>query len=590
MDWLGNVVEGVAGSAIEKLIVFLAGWVMQVLTEMINFVGAWWLKIGAPSMGAGSATDRIQQSTLVFVGMAGVIGTAFALIKLARDQDRASTENLVMGMVRTVLTTALAVPMVGLLFGVTDVLAPWLVTTISGSAQEDGLGQALGLEALAGTTMTMQLAGIVLFVAPLALLGAIINAVIVIFSYGAAIALCGILPIFAAASQTERGRKSFDKAVGWLAAVVLFKPAAAILYGAGLALLKGINGTAENEIGNTMIGLLTGLVIISSACVAMPALAKVLVPAVSAGPQGMGASGLAMVGGAVALGAVTGGVGAAAGAAAAGGGGGAAALTGGGAAATGGGAAATGAASATEAAGTAGTTATGGSGSSPALSGGAGGGSEVTGTGRLGGGGTTGSGASSSGPTGAEQRAEQPTAPASDAGGGVPGGTGGGPGGGSGGPSGAEQRPERSGAQTSPLADAGSGTGGSSSAGGNSGAGSNGPTGAEPQAARTGAPPEAPAGSGGGTSAVGGPSGAEPAASSDKAPAEAPSAAPSIPPSMPPSLSPSLSPAAEGYRAGAPSGATRSADKSAQNQQRVEYALREAARDMERAVESGDDS
>ncbi|WP_019481170.1 hypothetical protein [Arthrobacter sp. TB 23] len=576
IGWAGDLLEGVAGSAVQKLIQFLAGWLVQVLTEMINFVGTWWLKIGAPDMSAGSATDRIQQSTLVFVGMAGVIGTAFALIKLARDQDRASTENLVMGMVRTILTTALAVPMVGLLFGVTDVLAPWLVTTISGSAQEDGLGSAMGLDAIAGTTMTMQLAGIVLFVVPLALLGAIINAVIVIFSYGAAIALCGILPIFAAASQTERGRKSFDKAVGWLAAVVLFKPAAAILYGAGLALLKGINGSADNELGNTAIGLITGLVIISSACIAMPALAKVLVPAVSAGPQGMGASGLAMVGGAVALGAITGGVGAAAGAAAAGGGGSAAAITGGGVAATG-------AASAAEASGTAGTGAAGAAGgsSSSAIPAG-GGGSGATGAATPGGTNNTGGGAGGTKPSGAEQRPEQPTAPASDSGGGASGRSAGSPGGGSSGPSGAEQRPERSGAETSTVGDSGTGAGsagsGAGGAGGNNGPGSNGPTGAQPQAERTGAPAEsmtgAPSGAGDGSSSSGGPSGAEPATSGDKAPTEAPGAAPAT------------SPTAEGSRAGAPSGA----DKSAQNQQRLEYALRETVRDMERAVESGDDS
>ncbi|WP_157940123.1 hypothetical protein [Arthrobacter ruber] len=571
MPNIGDVLEGVAGSAIQKLIQFLATWLVQVLTEMINFVGTWWLKIGAPDMGTGSATDRIQQSTLIFVGMAGVIGTAFALIKLARDQDRASTENLIMGMVRTILTTALAVPMVGLLFGVTDVLAPWLVTTISGSAQEDGLGTAMGLEALAGTTMTMQLAGIILFVAPLALLGAIINAVIVIFSYGAAIALCGVLPIFAAASQTERGRKSFDKAVGWLAAVVLFKPAAAILYGAGLALLKGINGSADNELGNTAIGLITGLVIICSACVAMPALAKVLVPAVSAGPQGMGASGLAMVGGAVAIGALTGGIGAAAGTAAAGGGGGgAAAVTGGGAAATageaaatGGGAAATGAATAAETSATAGT-----SSSAAAASGG---GSGATGAVTPGGAGSTGSGNGGASPSGAEQRPEQPTAPASDSGGGAFGGNAGGPGSGSGrgsgGPSGAEPRPERSGAETTPVSDAGAG-----------GSSSPGPTGAQPQAERAGAPTESPtgalSGAGDGGSSAGGPSGAERAASGDKPPTEAPGAAPA------------MSPTAEGFRAGAPSGA----DKSAQNQQRIEYAVQNAVRDMERAVESGDDS
>jgi hypothetical protein len=575
MPVVEDLLEGIAGSAVEKLIQFLAGWVVQVLTEMINFVGTWWLKIGAPDMGAGSATDRIQQSTLIFVGMAGVIGTAFALIKLARDQDRASTENLIMGMVRTILTTAIAVPMVGLLFGVTDVLAPWLVTTISGSAQEDGLGTAMGLEALMGTTMTMQLAGIVLFIVPLALLGAIINAVIVIFSYGAAIALCGVLPIFAAASQTERGRKSFDKAVGWLAAVVLFKPAAAILYGAGLALLKGINGTADNELGNTAIGLITGLVIICSACVAMPALAKVLVPAVSAGPQGMGASGLAMVGGAVAIGALTGGIGAAAGAAVAGGGGGgAAAVTGGGAAvtageaaATSGGAAATGAATAAEASATAGT-----SSSAAAASGG---GSGATGVVTPSGAGSTGSGTGGASPSGAEQRPEQPTAPASDASGGAFGGSTGGPsggsGGGSGGPSGAEPRPERSGAETSPVSDAGAG-----------GSGSPGPTGAQPQAERTGAPTESPTGAPAGTSSgasdgsssAGGPNGAEPAASGDRPPTEAPGAAPA------------MSSTVEGFRAGAPSGA----DKSAQNQQRIEYAVQNVVRDMERAVESGDDS
>ncbi|MHA7192029.1 hypothetical protein ACX80N_17230 [Arthrobacter sp. MDT2-16] len=580
-DLAGHLLEGVAGSAIQKLIQFLASWLVQVLTEMINFVGTWWLKIGAPDMGAGSATDRIQQSTLVFVGMAGVIGTAFALIKLARDQDRASTENLIMGMVRTILTTALAVPMVGLLFGVTDVLAPWLVTTISGSAQEDGLGSAMGLDAIAGTTMTMQLAGIILFVVPLALLGAIINAVIVIFSYGAAIALCGVLPIFAAASQTERGRKSFDKAVGWLAAVVLFKPAAAILYGAGLALLKGINGSADNELGNTAIGLITGLVIISSACIAMPALAKVLVPAVSAGPQGMGASGLAMVGGAVALGAVTGGLGAAAGAAAAGGGGSTAAITGGGAAATagkaaamGGGAAATGAATAAETSATAGTGAVGGSSSSAIPA--SGDGSGATGAATPGGAGNT----SGTGPSGAEQRPEQPVASASDSGAGASGGSAGGPGGGSGGPSGAEQRPERSGAETSPAGDAGTGAGSAGSgAGGNSApGGSNSPTGAQPQAERTGAPTESPtggpSGAGDGGSSAGGPNGAEPAAAGDRPPTEAPGAAPA------------KSPTAEGFRAGAPSGA----DKSAQNQQRIEYAVQNAVRDMERAVESGDDS
>ncbi|WP_133082947.1 hypothetical protein [Arthrobacter sp. B1805] len=541
------------------------------MTEILNFVGTWWLKIGAPEMGEGSATERIQTSTVLFVGVAGVLGTVFALIKIARDQDRNSAENLVMGMVRTILTTAIAVPMVALLFAATDELAPWLVTTISGSAQEDGLGQAMGLDAIAGGTMTMQLAGIVLFIVPLALLGAILNALIVVFSYGMAIALCGVLPIFAAASQTERGRKSFDKAVAWLAAVVLFKPAAAILYGAGLALLKGIQGTAENELGNTMISLITGLVVILSTSVAMPALAKVLVPAISAGPQGMGASGLAMLGGALALGAVTAGVGAAGMAAA-------------GSAGTAGTA---GTAAATEAAGTAstaGAASADGMSGTPALTGGTGSGGGPGGAGPGGDDGVSG-GAASSGGVGA------------DGGAGSGGGTGGSgsAGGSAGGPTGAEQQAQRSSASgaTETGADSNNSGGAGGGAGAESGGGTGGPTGAERQTASSGAPaqteggPGSGSGDGGPNGSGGGPVGAEPSAGSNS-----PSTGSAVPDGDAgggPQGAGGESPAAQGYRDGAPGGAEKTADKSGFNRQRIEFALRDAAREAEHGVESGND-
>src|SRR5699024_5845682 len=109
-----------------------------------------------------------------------------------------------------------------------------------------------------GSTMALTTAGILIVLAPFAILGAILNAALVIFSYGVAGALCGILPIFAAASTTERGRKAFDKAVGWLISVILFKPVAAVLYGFGLALMNGISGTGDGEVANQVITLLTG--------------------------------------------------------------------------------------------------------------------------------------------------------------------------------------------------------------------------------------------------------------------------------------------------------------------------------------------
>lgn len=545
MQWIEDNFANIATSLVEKLLLFMASWIVQILTEMVNFVGTWWLKIGAPSMGAGSATERVQTSTVAFVAVAGVIGTVFALIKLARDQDRTSAENLVMGMIRTVLTTAIAVSVVGLSLTVSDTVAPWLVTTISGSATEDGLGTAMGLESLVGSTMTLVSAGMILFIAPIALLGSILNAALVIFSYGIAGALCGLLPIFAASSVTERGRKAFDKATGWLIAVILFKPAAAVIYGFGLALIKGITGESDNDTMNRVISLLTGLVIICSASVALPALARIVVPSVGAGPQGMGATGLAMLGGALAVGAITGGLGAGAGAAAggsaaAGGGaaaaGGEAAAAGGGAAAAGGGtAAAEGSAGATGSAGAAGSSAAGeagGTGAQPS---------------------TTSSGSEPSSASG----------PPPDSGGGAS-------------SSGEGQPPSTAdGPATSTGADSSSsGTGGSSS-GADSANDSTSPN-SNSTDSGAGAGTDTSTGNSGsaeseGTGSQGGPSGSENSATDAGAPASATGEG-------------AATPTTDGAQKDSVDGT-----KSAINAQRLEFAMREAARDAENSLESGNE-
>ncbi|MGQ1799133.1 hypothetical protein ACT4S5_18655 [Kocuria oceani] len=558
-DWVSDLAGGIAGDTVEKLILFMAGWLVEVFSTMLDFVGTWWLNIGAPEMGAGSATERVQSATTTFVGVAGIIGTAFAVLRIARDHSRESAENLVMGLIRTVVVSGLAVSMVALSLAVTDEVAPWLVDTIAGNAARDGLGQSMGLDAVAGSKMALTTAGILIVLAPFAILGAILNAALVIFSYGVAGALCGILPIFAAASTTERGRKAFDKAVGWLISVILFKPVAAVLYGFGLALMNGISGTGDGEVANHVITLLTGTVIIFSACLSMPALARVMVPAVSAGPRGMGAGGLAMLSGAVAIGALTAGVGtAAAGAAAAGAG---TAGAGAGAAGAGAGAAssAAGGAAGAGAGGVAGAGAgAGASGAGAGAGSGAGAGASGAGAGSgAGGGASTGSSASNS--TGAPGSAGA-----------------GGPGGGSpsaGGPAGAEN-------VESTTAGAAS-----TSAPGNT---TSGASGAENvQSPTTGAAPSSAAGAGT-RGPTGGPTGAESVQSSSPSPAPSGGASEVSGPAGAESVAPTNGAGPAGHPAGEGSSAT-GAKKPLINGQRLEYGMREVVRDAEQSIESGED-
>ena len=550
MEFISDMASSIAGDTVEKLILFMAGWLVEIFTTMLDFVGTWWLNIGAPEMGAGSATERVQMATTTFVGVAGIIGTAFAVLRIARDHNRESAENLVMGLIRTVVVSGLAVSMVALSLAVTDEVAPWLVDTIAGNAARDGLGQSMDLDAVTGSKMALTTAGILIVLAPFAILGSILNAALVIFSYGVAGALCGLLPIFAAASTTERGRKSFDKAVGWLIAVILFKPVAAVLYGFGLALMNGIRGTGDGEVANHVITLLTGTVIIFMACLSMPALARVMVPAVSAGPRGMGAGGLAMLGGAVAIGAVTAGVGALAAGAAAGAG--AAGAGAGGAAGAG-------------AAGAAGGAAGAGAGGGAAGAAGAG----------AGGAGAAGTGAAAGGASGGAAGASGASATGAGAGGGAssttgaPGSAGAGGSAPAGGPAGAENV-ESTTAGAAPTSAPGTTTGGASGV-------------ENVQSPSTGAAPSSAAGTG-----TGGASGAEQVQSSSPPPAAAGGASEASGPAGAEPVAATNGAAPAGHPGGEGSSAT-GAKNPLINDQRLEFGLREAVRDAEQALESGED-
>lgn len=582
MGLLGDLAGGIAGDTVEKLILFMAGWLVEIFTTMLDFVGTWWLNIGAPEMGAGSATERVQMATTTFVGVAGIIGTAFAVLRIARDHNRESAENLVMGLIRTVVVSGLAVSMVALSLAVTDEVAPWLVDTIAGNAARDGLGQSMDLDAVAGSKMALTTAGILIVLAPFAILGSILNAALVIFSYGVAGALCGLLPIFAAASTTERGRKSFDKAVGWLIAVILFKPVAAVLYGFGLALMNGIRGTGDGEVANHVITLLTGTVIIFMACLSMPALARVMVPAVSAGPRGMGAGGLAMLGGAVAIGAVTAGVGALAAGAAAAGAGAAGAGAGGAAGAAG--------------AGAAGGAAGAGGGAAGAAGAGAGGaGAAGTGAAGAGAGGVSGGGASASGASAPGAGAGSGAGGGASSTAGAPASAGAGGSAPAGGPAGAENV-ESTTAGAAATSAPGTTTGGASGAenvqspstgaapSSAAGTGTGGASGAENvQTPSTGAAPASAAGTG-----TGGASGAEQVQTSSSSPAAAGGSAEASGPAGAEPVAATNGAGPTGHPGGEGSSAT-GAKKPLINGQRLEFGLREVVRDAEQSIESGED-
>lgn len=295
---------------------------IQGVTEAVKWVSTYFLYLPAPILqgeGEGwSPAERVQAYTDWAVIIGGMLGMAFALIMVARRKDADSAVDVTLGFFRVILVTGAGIPAIALLAKFFDQAAPWLIDNISGGTFEDGLGQLVGVDAAAASGMGVGVLVLMLVALVFGVLGGILNLFMVMFNWGVLPVVAGLLPILAAAAMSARGRTGFNRVVAWIVAILLFKPVAAVIYGVGIASGRMLSGGVEDS-GQVVLQALYGTVLLIAAGVALPAIARIVAPAVAAGTQG-GGTGLLMGAAMVAVGAVGGGAAAVAAAGARGGG------------------------------------------------------------------------------------------------------------------------------------------------------------------------------------------------------------------------------------------------------------------------------
>lgn len=108
----------------------------------------------------------------------------------------------------------------------------------------------------------------------------------------------GGLTLAAAFRYTKIGKESFEKSIGWIVALLLYKPVVAIIYGVafkfmGAANIGSIKDSLGVQTGAALRNLFYFLVAMILAIFALPALMKLVTPAVSAMAEG--SSGVASV-------------------------------------------------------------------------------------------------------------------------------------------------------------------------------------------------------------------------------------------------------------------------------------------------------
>ncbi|MFI7074957.1 hypothetical protein [Micromonospora sediminicola] len=230
---------------------------------MLKTLVSGWLAIPTPAVSQESGVVKHLQAYTNWAVAAIAVGSVLiAAIKLATERNGREAGTLGKNLVLLVVIAGAGVPAVRLLTEIGDAYADWILTA---SANGD-LGKRLLLLAPAAATTGMSPL-VVIGISIMVFLSTMVQLLLLLARNAGLVLLAGLLPVAAAVGGSVRSRY-----LTWLLALVLYKPAAATIYAA----VFWLGGE-----GKSLTDLLTGLVMFCMAIVALPALLRLIAPAVS---------------------------------------------------------------------------------------------------------------------------------------------------------------------------------------------------------------------------------------------------------------------------------------------------------------------
>ncbi|MEV0216525.1 hypothetical protein [Micromonospora sp. NPDC050695] len=269
----GQVLDNTAGRFLDEV----AEQSSQAAAEMLKTLVTGWLAIPTPvvSQNAG-AVQHLRAYTYWAVAAIAVGTVLIAALKIAWERNGREAGALSKNLVMLVVIAGAGVPAVQILIEVGDAYADWI---LSASANGD-LGKRLLLLAPAVATGGMPPI-VVIGISIMVFLSSMVQLLLLLARNAGLVLLAGLLPAAAAVGGSVRNRY-----LTWLLALLLYKPAAATIYATVFWLGQG----------QSLTDVLTGMVMFCMAIVALPALMRLIAPAVATLSSG-GAGGTAVAAG-----------------------------------------------------------------------------------------------------------------------------------------------------------------------------------------------------------------------------------------------------------------------------------------------------
>lgn len=255
------------------------------MASTIETLGSFWVTVPTIPLGdtQGNPSDPVgflQGHTWWIWSTLMVFSVLYAAGQMIWSRKGQPLMELVAALIRSLLASSAGLGAVVILLQVGDSYSTWILDKSVEGGFTKGLQNIMSSKSASDLQIFMIVAGII------AMLVSLVQICLLIVRSALSVLLAGTLPLAYSATNTQWGKQWSQKHASWLIAFVLYKPVAATIYAAafkvtGSALTGQLNGAAES-----IVGLMSGLVLMVAALFALPAMMRLIVPAVGAASAG----------------------------------------------------------------------------------------------------------------------------------------------------------------------------------------------------------------------------------------------------------------------------------------------------------------
>lgn len=277
--------ENAAKSASKGFLDQIADNTGAAMASTLETLGSFWVAVPTIPLGdtQGNASDPVaflQGHTWWIWSTLMVFSVLYAAGQMIWSRKGQPLTELVAALIRSLLASSAGLGAVVILLQVGDSYSKWILDKSVEGGFTEGLKQLMSAPRSDGLQIFIIVAGII------AMLVSLVQICLLIVRSALSVLLAGTLPLAYSATNTQWGKQWSQKHASWLIAFVLYKPVAATIYAAafkvtGSALTGKLEGVAES-----IVGLMSGLVLMVAALFALPAMMRLIVPAVGAASAG----------------------------------------------------------------------------------------------------------------------------------------------------------------------------------------------------------------------------------------------------------------------------------------------------------------